>query len=118
MIKIKRVFEKPEKEDGYRVLVDRLWPRGIGKEKAAVDLWLKEIAPSNELRKWFSHKPEKWNSFQKKYAQELNEKKDLINKIREKEESSKVLTLLFAAKDEKHNNAVVLRSYLSKIGKK
>ena len=112
MIKIKRVYDTPSKEDGYRILIDRLWARGLTKEKAKIDLWLKEIAPSNELRKWFNHDPEKWNSFRTKYGKELKEKQDLIEQIKKFEKENRVITLLYSAKDEKHNNAVVLESYL------
>ncbi|MEO9210063.1 MAG: DUF488 domain-containing protein [Ginsengibacter sp.] len=112
-IKIKRVYEPAEKEDGYRILVDRLWPRGLTKEKVAADLWLKEIAPSTELRKWFNHEPEKWEGFQKKYSTELSQNKEavatLLSKIKEG-----TVTILFGAKDEEHNEAKVLLNYLSK----
>jgi len=83
MRKIKRVYEEPGKDDGFRILVDRLWPRGLSKEKAKIDLWMKEIAPSNELRQWFSHDPEKWENFKKRYETELKDKENLLNKIRE-----------------------------------
>jgi uncharacterized protein YeaO (DUF488 family) len=82
MIKIKRAYQIPEEDDGFRILVDRLWPRGISKEKAKLDLWLKDIAPSNELRKWFGHDPYRWNEFKKKYREELRSKKVLIKKIK------------------------------------
>ena len=110
-IKIKRVYEKPEKGDGFRVLVDRLWPRGLTKEKAALDLWLKEIAPSTELRKWFGHDPEKWNDFQKKYRKELKENKEAVSTLKEHLKDS--VSLLYGAKDEEHNEALVLKNYLS-----
>ena len=82
-IKIKRVYEKPDKTDGFRILVDRLWPRGLTKEKAAADLWLKEIAPSTELRKWFNHEPEKWKEFIKKYQLELKENKEPVSLLKD-----------------------------------
>jgi uncharacterized protein YeaO (DUF488 family) len=110
-IKIKRVYETPENGDGFRVLVDRLWPRGLTKEKAALDLWLKEIAPSTELRKWFSHDPEKWKEFQKKYHKELKENMEAVSTL--KEHLKGPVSLLYAAKDEKHNEALVLKNYLS-----
>lgn len=117
-LRVKRVYEPAEKADGLRVLVDRLWPRGITKEKADVDLWLKDIAPSNELRKRFHAKPEHWGEFKKAYAQELKESKEAVGLILDKLELMPV-TLLFAAKDEEHNNAVVLRELLAKrMGKK
>jgi uncharacterized protein YeaO (DUF488 family) len=111
-IRIKRVYEKPEKEDGFRVLVDRLWPRGFTKEKAAVDLWLKEIAPSNELRKWFGHIPEKWPEFRKKYLHELekNEGPVLILKDHLKKDT---VTLIYAARDQVHNEAMVIKDFVS-----
>ena len=111
-LKIKRIYQPKEKKDGFRVLVDRLWPRGFTKEKAAIDLWLKEIAPSTELRKWFDHDPEKWNEFQKKYKKELNENKEAVNILKEHLKKGTV-TLLYAAKDEAHNEAQVLKDYFS-----
>ncbi|VVC75387.1 hypothetical protein AQUSIP_06770 [Aquicella siphonis] len=112
MIKVKRVYEEPDKSDGFRILVDRLWPRGVKKEKAAVDLWLKDIAPSDSLRKWFNHEPRKWSEFQKRYAKELVDKQELIKSIK-KEAKSKTVTLLFGAKESEHNNAVALLNYLT-----
>ena len=85
MIKIKRVYDSPAKDDGFRILVDRLWPRGMTKEKAEVDLWLKEIAPSNELRQWFAHDPKKWPEFARKYEAELKNKRELLAKIKQME---------------------------------
>ena len=114
MIKIKRVYEEMKKDDGYRILVDRLWPRGLSKEKAKVDLWMKEIAPSNELRKWFSHDPGKWDDFKKKYKRELEDKEELLNRIREIEREKGMITLLYSAKEENDNNAVALDSFLRK----
>lgn len=102
----------PEPSDGFRVLVDRLWPRGLSKEKAKVDLWLREVAPSDELRKWFAHDPGKWDDFQKKYTEELRMKEELLNKIRQSESGKGTVTLLYSAKDEKHNNAVALGTIL------
>ena len=110
-IEIKRVYEEPEKEDGFRILVDRLWPRGLTKEKAKVDLWLKEIAPTTELRKWFAHDPEKWAEFKKRYLAELKENKDALSKIKQEMKKGNV-TLLYAAKDEAHNEAQVLLNNL------
>ena len=115
MIKIKRAYEKPSKDDGYRILVDRLWPRGVTKNKARIDLWLKEVSPSNELRKWFSHDLEKWNEFKKRYRIELKKNKDLLQKIKEVEKESKIVTLVYAAKDDAHNNAVFLLEELNKL---
>ncbi len=112
MIKIKRIYNKPEKEDGYRILVDRLWPRGLSKTKARIDLWLKEIAPSDALRRWFSHDPEKWKQFKEKYIIELKQGKEFVNKIKRLEKEKRSITLLYSAKDEKQNNAVILRNIL------
>ncbi|MEO9022316.1 MAG: DUF488 family protein [Ginsengibacter sp.] len=111
-IKIKRIYEERAKEDGFRVLVDRLWPRGFTKEKAGLDLWLKEIAPSNELRKWFSHDPEKWDEFRKRYVAEIKENKEPLLLLKEKLKKEDV-TLLYGAKDQVHNEALVLKELLS-----
>jgi uncharacterized protein YeaO (DUF488 family) len=110
-IKIKRVYEQPEDSDGYRILVDRLWPRGMTKEKAHVDLWLKEIAPSTELRKWFGHDPEKWKRFQGLYETELSNNGGLIEMLTQKARIG-TITLLYGARDEKHNEARVLKQVL------
>ncbi len=111
-IKIKRVYEKPDPKDGFRILVDRLWPRGLTKEKAAADLWLKDIAPSTELRKWFNHDAEKWKEFQKKYQQELKENKEAVSVLKEHLKQGPV-TLLYGAKDEEHNEAEVIKEFFS-----
>ena len=108
MIQIKRVYEQRGEEDGYRILIDRLWPRGVSKEKAGVDLWLKEIAPSTELRKWYGHDPEKWNEFKKRYRKELADNKELIKQIADLEKEHGKVTLLFAAKEKEYSQAVVL----------
>lgn len=96
-----------------RILIDRLWPRGISKEKAGIDLWLKEVAPSTELRKWFGHDPEKWSEFRKRYTAELRANQEPIDKIREFADRGPV-TLIYAAHDEEHNDAVVLQEYLNR----
>lgn len=114
MIRIKRIYDPPAKEDGYRILVDRLWPRGLTKEKAKIDLWLKEIAPSNDLRKWFSHDPEKLEEFKSKYKEELKIKQELLHKIKQLEKEKETVTMLYSAKNEEHNNAVVLSDFLKK----
>jgi uncharacterized protein YeaO (DUF488 family) len=111
-IKIKRVYEKPVKEDGIRILVDRLWPRGLTKEKASVDLWLKEIAPSTQLRKWFDHDPDKWKEFRKRYEQELKKNKEQVSLLQEQVKRG-VVTLVYGAKDEVHNEALVLKESFS-----
>lgn len=111
MIIIKRAYEPASKDDGFRILVDRLWPRGLTKQKVAADLWLKDIAPSTELRKWFGHDPAKWDQFRKKYKEQLKEKQNLIDIIRTKAKHGKV-TLVYGAKDKIHNDAVALFDYL------
>lgn len=110
-LEIKRVYEESDRADGVRILVDRLWPRGLSKARANVDIWLKDIAPSTELRKWFSHDPDKWAEFQARYRRELKSKADLLATLREKAAKGPV-TLLYGAKDEAHNEAVVLRELL------
>ena len=110
-IKIKRVYLQPGEEDGRRILVDRLWPRGLTKEKASVDLWLKEIAPSTELRKWFGHDPDKWKEFQTRYRTELRQNPEQVSLLK-LEAAKGGVTLLYGAKDEEHNEAVVLQTLL------
>ena len=112
-IKLKRVYEKPARGDGTRILVDRLWPRGLTKEKAALDLWLKEIAPSTELRKWFGHDPKKWKDFRRRYRTELKKHPDDLEQIREKSRKGTV-TLLYGARDQEHNEAIVLKELLER----
>lgn len=114
MIRIKRVYEPPSEDDGYRVLVDGLWPRGVAKEKAKIDLWFREIAPSHRLRKWFSHDPSKWPEFRERYRQELEDKRELVDTIKMLEERYGTVTLLYSARDTRHNNAVVLKEYLDR----
>lgn len=111
MINLKRIYEEYSGEDGYRILVDRLWPRGLSKEKAHLDLWLKDVAPSTELRKWFGHDPARWAEFQKKYIAELKTNPVLktLKNILKKEKN---ITLLYGARDTEHNEARVIQSYL------
>jgi len=111
MIRIKRIYDTPSQNDGYRVLVDRLWPRGMSKEKASVDLWLKDIAPSNELRKWFNHEPDKWNEFKGRYFVEIEERGGIPAFLKEKIKAGDV-TLLYSSKELQINNAVALKEYL------
>lgn len=113
LFKTKRIYEEYSEDDGYRVLVDRLWPRGISKEDAKLDEWLKEVAPSTELRKWYGHDIEKFEAFRQRYHAELNEKKEVLNRLLGIAGHQKV-TLLYAARDEQHNQAVVLREYLER----
>lgn len=112
-IKIKRVYEHPEKDDGMRILVDRLWPRGLTKKKASVDLWLKDIAPSTELRKWFGHDPDKWKRFRARYQTEIRNNHDLIKALKQKATEG-TITLIYGARDQKHNEALVLKQFLEK----
>ncbi len=112
-LRIKRIYEIFDKTDGYRILVDRLWPRGLSKEKAKVDLWLKEIAPSNELRKWYNHDPEKWKEFKKRYKKELKEQQEALDKLKQVIKEHEKVTLLYSAKNEDKNNAVALKEFLS-----
>lgn len=113
MIHVKRVYERPSRGDGLRILVDRLWPRGLTKERAGVDLWLKDLAPSTELRKWFGHDPAKWKQFQARYRKELsaNEKADAFDVLKQKSKGHTV-TLVYGARDEAHNEAIVLKRVL------
>ena len=110
-IKIKRVYEKPLKKDGYRVLVDRLWPRGVEKEDAALDEWAKDLAPSVHLRKWFGHDPSLWTDFQQQYRSELKRNKT-VEAFVENHEDKKIITLVYGAKDIEHTHAIVLQQYL------
>lgn len=110
-ISVKRVYEDKSKDDGYRVFIDRLWPRGVSKEDAHFDEWMKELAPSTELRKWFDHKPERFAEFSKRYKVEIQDHKEEMDKLRIKAKSEKI-TLLFAAKNAEMNNAVVIKEVL------
>lgn len=110
-INIKRVYDDKSKDDGYRVFIDRLWPRGVSKDEAHFDEWLKELAPSTELRKWFDHVPERYDEFRKRYKNELQDHKEELDKLRNKAKSEKI-TLLYAAKDTENNNAIVLKEIL------
>lgn len=111
MLKIKRVYEKIGKDDGMRILADRLWPRGLSKEDAKIDKWLREIAPSNRLRKWFAHRGERWEEFKRRYKEELKDKKNLLNELKKLSKNS-AITLLYAAKDKQRNNALALLGFL------
>ncbi len=110
-IKIKRIYDDRSNDDGYRILIDRIWPRGVSKEDAKLDAWNKDIAPSDKLRKWFDHDPDKFDEFAKKYRRELDDQKENLTEIRKKAKEQTV-TLLFGAKDTEHNQAVVLQSVL------
>jgi uncharacterized protein YeaO (DUF488 family) len=110
-VRIKRAYEPPSPHDGTRVLVDRLWPRGVKKANAGISQWMKEIAPSNELRKWFRHDPARWEEFRRRYKAELTKKRELVAQLRELATQGP-LTLVYSAHDETHNQAVVLRERL------
>ncbi len=111
-IRLKRTYENPDEADGFRILVDRLWPRGVKKERARIDLWFKDIAPSNELRKWSGHDPEKWGEFKERYFSELDARPELIDLLWHKIEEEGKVTLVYSARDEDHNNAVALKDYI------
>ena len=112
-ILVKRIYESAAKSDGVRVLVDRLWPRGISKESAKLDLWLPDLGPSTKLRQWFNHDPDRWDEFQRRYHAELKDKTELVGEVKGRAKKGTV-TLLYSAKDEAHNQAVALRSFLLK----
>jgi uncharacterized protein YeaO (DUF488 family) len=113
MVKIKRIYDPASPDDGKRILVDLLWPRGLKKEDAAIDEWLKDVAPSPGLRKWFGHDPEKWRDFRRRYKDELKEKTGIVERLRQ-EVKAQTVTLLFAARDVEHNNAEVLREIIAR----
>ncbi len=115
MVQTKRVYETPSEDDGFRVLVDRLWPRGISKERAALDLWLKEVAPSPDLRKWFGHDPARWDEFRRRYRGELRQNNGALVPLKEYLQHGNV-TLVYAARDEAHNGALVLKELLEENG--
>ena len=110
-VRLKRAYEKAAADDGKRVLIDRLWPRGVSKDNAALDLWLKEVAPSTELRKWFGHDPALWEEFQRRYADEVRQQPETLEKLRALAREGP-LTLVYGAHDEAHNDAVALRQFL------
>jgi len=111
MLKLKRAYESPAKADGLRILVERLWPRGVRKDQAQIDVWLKEVAPSTALRKWYGHDPERWPEFQKRYRAELKKLGDVLTLLRYLAQNQTV-TFVYAASDEERNSAVVLQAYL------
>lgn len=110
-IRLKRAYEDPTPDDGLRILVERLWPRGLSKERAAVNLWLKDIAPSPELRRWFGHDPTKWEEFQQRYWAELDANRDAVAELWQKAKKGPI-TFIYAARDEQHNGALALKEYL------
>ena len=111
-LRIKRVYEPSDDEDGKRILVDRLWPRGLSKKRAHVDAWLKDVAPSPELRRWFGHDPDKWNEFRRRYRAELENSPEAVEALKEEIGKSNA-TLLYGAKDEERNQAIVLREFIT-----
>ncbi len=113
MLRIKRIYDPPLPGDGKRILIDRLWARGIKKEDARVDEWIKDISPSTELRKWFGHDPAKWGEFKKRYLSELRDKKEILDRIKN-EAKGKTVTLIYSARDQEHNNAVAMKEFLQK----
>ena len=113
-VRVKRVYDLPAKADGYRVLVDRLWPRGLKKSEARINEWLREIAPSTTLRKWFKHDPGRWKEFKKKYSAELDDHREQVEKL-VREARKRNVTLLFSAKETEHNNAVALKEYVEQL---
>ncbi len=113
-LKIKRIYEEPQKEDGIRILVDRLWPRGVSKKEAELDFWLKDVAPDSDLRKWFNHEPEKFKEFSKLYTKELEAETDKLEEIKAMLKHKNV-TLLYGAKDPEINHAVVLKKFIEKM---
>ena len=115
-INLKRVYESPAENDGYRVLVERLWPRGISRERAEVDLWMKDAGASPALRVWFGHDPEKWEEFRKRYFEEIRDRPGVLRELRDVIRREKTVTLLFAARDEEHNNAAALKEFLEREG--
>lgn len=114
MFEIKRVYETATRNDGPRFLVERLWPRGIKKTSLKMDAWLKDVAPSTELRRWFSHDPDKWQEFRRRYFSELKRHEEALRPLREAGRQHAKVTLLYSSRDEEHNNAVALREYLEK----
>jgi uncharacterized protein YeaO (DUF488 family) len=110
-VKLKRAYEPPVADDGMRILIDRLWPRGITKKRAAIDQWMKDISPSTELRKWFGHDPARWDEFRRRYAQEVHKNSDLLDQLRSLARHGPI-TLVYSAHDEKHNDAVELRKLI------
>ncbi len=114
LIATKRVYDPWSEDDGFRVLVDRLWPRGIAKEKAKIDLWYKDVAPSTVLRQWFHHGPAEWEEFRRRYEEELKNNPEALEKFSESLEGQEKITLIYGAKDREHNQAQILKSYMEK----
>ncbi len=113
-IRLKRVYDEPAAEDGFRILVERLWPRGLTKANAHIDLWLKEIAPSPALRQWYAHEVDRWPEFKRRYEVELRERSDVLEELLEHARSHRTTTFVYAARDEEHNSARVLRDFVER----
>ncbi len=111
-IKLKRAYDQPDSSDGFRILVDRLWPRGISREKLQLDVWLKGIAPSTELRKWFKHDPDKFEKFDQRYRQELSDNKETVQELLSYTRKYETISLIYSAQNRDHNNAVVLKNFI------
>jgi len=111
MIRVKRIYESPDEKDGFRILVDRLWPRGLKKSSAHIDKWMKDIAPSTALRKWFNHEPEKWQTFKQRYDEELKNNAAVADLLKEIN-GNKNITFLYSARDEEHNQAIALQQFI------
>ena len=114
-ISLKRAYEAPSRSDGFRILVERLWPRGVKKQNAKIDLWLKEVAPSTELRKWFNHEPDKWAEFKRRYFEELQSRPESLQTLREQVRAGEV-TFVFSSRELRFNNAVALKEFVEKHG--
>ena len=117
MIKLKRVYEEPSQDDGFRVLVEGLWPRGMSKENAHINLWLRDVAPSTGLRRWYRHDPSRWEEFRRRYWDELREKEKFLDVLREKSQQG-LVTFVFASRDVPHSGALALKEYLEKVAAK
>ena len=115
-IRLKRAYDPPSDDDGYRILVERLWPRGLSKDRAKIDLWIKEAGASHELRKWFGHDPARWDEFRKRYVEEIEQKQEIITILRNALREKETVTFVYSARDTEHNNAVALKEYLAEIG--
>ncbi|MCK9454923.1 MAG: DUF488 domain-containing protein [Sulfurimonas sp.] len=113
-ILLKRAYEAPRKDDGFRILIDRIWPRGVSKEAAKIDLWFKDISPSTPLRKWFSHDPIKWDKFKERYIEELNNNSEVVKEFMRLLREHKSVTFVYGAKDTEHSQAPILKEYIEK----
>ncbi len=115
MIFIKKAYQSPAEKDGYRILVDRFWPRKVAKDRLKIDLWLQKIAPSQDLRRWYAQEPDKWHEYRKKYKEELKEKKDLLLQIKEMELINKTITLVYSEGNNKSNKALIIKEVLDEL---